>query len=210
MNAHRTLLLLRHGQTAWNLEGRAQGHLDVELDASGLSQARAAAPGIAALRPAALVSSDLARARQTAEEIARLTGLTVRTDPRLREYDVGERAGLTIAEFAARFPAEHAAWASAGGSFEHADTVPGAETTADVLARVLPAIEDALARVEPGQTLCVVGHGAATKVAMLALLGWDHALGRTVRGLDNCAWAALEIATGGGRRLTAYNVRGGR
>ena len=67
----RTLVLLRHGQTAWNLEHRAQGHSDVELDDTGHAQAAAVAPYVAGLAPALLWSSDLARARQTAEYITK-------------------------------------------------------------------------------------------------------------------------------------------
>jgi glucosyl-3-phosphoglycerate phosphatase len=206
VTARRTLVLLRHGQTAWNAEGRAQGHLDVGLDDVGRAQARAVAPVIAALRPVLLWSSDLARAARTAAVVGEACGLEVRHDARLREYDVGERSGLTLAEFAAAFPAEHAAWAAAGGSFEHADAVPGAESTADVLARVLPALHEALDAVPPGGTACVVGHGAALKVATIALLGWDRTVAASVRGMDNCGHTVLEDA---GRdatlRLVAWN-----
>jgi len=202
----RTLILLRHGQTAWNAEGRAQGHLDIELDATGVAQARAAAVAIAELRPAALWSSDLLRASATADEIARVTGLPVRTDKRLREYDVGDRSGMTMAEFAAAFPSEHTAWAAAGGLFEAADAVPGAEGTEDVLDRILPALREALASVEPGESVCVVGHGASTKVGLAGLLGWDAATRQSLRGMDNCGWATL-VQTGVDERLrlTAYN-----
>ena len=69
------LVLVRHGQTAWNLEGRAQGHTDVGLDETGRAQARAMAPYVAAMAPTALWSSDLARARETADRLAEATGL---------------------------------------------------------------------------------------------------------------------------------------
>lgn len=206
MRAPRTLVLLRHGQTAWNAEGRAQGHLDVGLDDVGRAQAAAVAPAIAALRPEVLWSSDLARAAATAAAVAEATGLGVRHDARLREYDVGERAGLTIPEFAAAYPAEHARWTAAGGSFEHADAVPGAETAADVLARILPALREALAAVAPGGTACVVGHGAALRVATVALLGWEPAAARTLRGMDNCGHTVLDDAgPGASLRLVAWN-----
>ncbi len=202
----RTLILLRHGRTAWNAVGRAQGHEDIGLDDVGLTQARTVAPLIAALNPSALWSSDLSRASQTADEIARVTGLSVHTDERLREYDVGERSGLTIPEFAAAFPAGHAAWMAAGGAFENADTVPGSESSLAVVNRVVPALEEALASVDSGGTVCVVGHGAASKVALVALLGWDQSLARSLRGMDNCAWASVADARpSGDLRLTAYN-----
>jgi len=91
----RRLVLLRHGQTEWNSLGRAQGHADISLDATGHAQAAAAAPYLAAMGPVRLWSSDLARARETAAYVARAAKLEVELDPRLREYDVGVRSGLT-------------------------------------------------------------------------------------------------------------------
>jgi len=195
-------MLLRHGQTAWNASRRAQGHADVELDDTGHEQAAAVAPHIAGLRPVSLWSSDLARARQTAAYVEKETGLVATLDPRLREYDVGERAGLTMAEFAARFPAEHAQWLS--GRY---DVVAGAESTADVLARIVPACRELVGSVGPGETAVAVTHGASLKVALVALLGWPPALGDSLRVLDNCAVAVLaEGAPGAPMRLVAYNA----
>ncbi|KRF30647.1 histidine phosphatase family protein [Nocardioides sp. Soil805] len=206
MTAPRTLVLLRHGRTAWNAEGRAQGQLDVGLDEVGHAQAAAVAPAIAALRPDVLWSSDLTRAATTAAAVAEATGLEVRHDARLREYDVGARAGLTIPEFAAAHPAEHAAWTAAGGSFENADAVPGAESTDDVLRRILPALTEALGSVAPGGTACVVSHGAALKAATVALLGWDRATATSLRGLDNCGHSVLaDAGRGAPLRLVAWN-----
>lgn len=206
MSAPRTLVLLRHGQTAWNAEGRAQGHLDVALDDVGHAQAAAVAPAVAALRPDVLWSSDLARAASTAAAVAAACGLEVRHDRRLREYDVGDRAGLTIPEFAAAHPEQHAAWLAAGGAFEHADAVPGAESTDDVLHRILPALREVLDSVAPGGTACVVGHGAALKMAAVALLGLGRDAGRSLRGLDNCGVAVLdEAGPGESMRLVAWN-----
>jgi len=203
---NRTLILLRHGRTAWNAAGRAQGHTDVPLDDVGRAQAAGAASAIAALAPVLVRSSDLARAAETADVVAAACGLPVARDPRLREYDVGERAGLTIPEFAAAFPSEHARWAAAGGSFESADSVAGAESTSDVLARMLPALRSAFSALAPGETGVVVGHGAALRVALLALLGWDGSASAQLRALDNCGWAAVDdSALGGGLRLAAYN-----
>ena len=198
----RRLVLVRHGQTAWNLEGRAQGHTDVALDATGRAQANAMAPYVAAMRPVALWSSDLARARETTAYVEAATGLTAGLDPRLREFDVGERAGLTIAEFAAQFPEEHAVWAAGhvtGG-------VPGAETQADVLARVVPALRAVLEATPWGATSVVVAHGAALRVSMAALLGWPGGSEVSLRGMDNCGWTTLQEDRDRGRlRLASYN-----
>jgi probable phosphoglycerate mutase len=196
------LVLVRHGQTAWNLQGRAQGHTDVGLDDIGRAQARALAPLIAAMGPTALWSSDLARARETAGHLAEATGLEVRFDPRLREFDAGSRAGLTLAEFAEQFPQAHAAWLE-GHITGHVD---GAESTADVVARMVPALREIWDATGPDGTAVVVAHGACSKVSLLAFLGWPDALAGTLRGLDNCGWAVLESdAHGRGVRLASYN-----
>ena len=198
----RRLVLLRHGRTAWNATGRAQGHADIELDDIGHEQAAAVAPYVALLRPAALWSSDLVRARQTAAYVEKETDLVATLDPRLREYSVGERTGLTLAEFRDRFPDEHAAWQ--GGRFE---AVPGAEGRAEVLARIVPACRELVDSVGAGQSAVAVTHGAALKVAVVALLGWEAALGDSLHGLDNCAVAVLqEQASPGAMRLIAYNA----
>ena len=196
-------MLLRHGRTAWNAIARAQGHADVELDEVGHAQAVAVAPWVARWRPAVLWSSDLARARQTAAYVEKETGLTATVDARLREYDVGERTGLTMPEFAQQYPDEFAAWQQ-----DRQGTVPGAEDTDDVLARSLPAYHEVLAAIGPGETAVVVGHGAALKVGVLALLGWPAEQNATLRGLDNCAAAVLDQAGADGQlRLVAWNLR---
>ncbi|MCW2757636.1 MAG: histidine phosphatase family protein [Nocardioidaceae bacterium] len=199
----RRLVLLRHGRTAWNLEGRSQGHADVPLDQVGHAQAAGAAPVIAAMRPALLWSSDLQRARQTAEYVATATGLPVVVDPRLREFDMGERSGLTREEFAERFPDSFAAWLND----DDGRPAPGEQTRAELHDQLAPALHDHLAALGPDQTGVLVMHGASTKVAVAALLGWPLTLVPTLRGLDNCRWAMLEERPRDGRlRLAAYNV----
>ncbi len=198
----RRLVVLRHGRTAWNAEGRAQGHADVPLDGIGHAQAAAAAPYLSSLEPARLWTSDLARARQTCAYLEESTGLSPTVDARLREFGVGARQGLTIAEFAERFPTEHAAWAR-GDGLAH---LPGAEVTDEVLDRVLPALTDALAALAPGETGIVVTHGACLKVGVVGLLGWPQDQATSLRGIDNCAWVTLEeLAHGSRLRLTGYN-----
>ena len=197
----RRLVILRHGRTAWNAEGRAQGHADVPLDEVGREQAASVAPYVASLGPAALWTSDLARARQTCAYLEEATGLVATEDPRLREFDVGLRQGLTVAELAQRHPDEHAAWLRG-----HHSDVPGAEGDAAVRARMVPALRSFLDGMAPGGTGVVVTHGAALKVAVVALLGWPDGLGVTLRGLDNCGWVTVEeLGLGGRLRLAGYN-----
>ncbi len=103
------LLLLRHGETLWNAEGRIQGHRDSPLSAEGVAQAEALARRLALEQPDALYSSDLGRARQTMDPIARATGLTPRIDPALRERCYGAFEGMTWPEIEREFPLEYAA-----------------------------------------------------------------------------------------------------
>ena len=199
--AERTLVLLRHGRTSWNLEGRAQGHSDVELDETGHAQAAAAAPYVAALAPALLWSSDLARARQTAEYVAKEASLDLRPDPRLREFDLGQRTGLTMAEFAGAYPEEYREFRAG-----HYDVVPGGESRAAVVARVTACAEEALVALAPGECGVMVGHGGSLKVSVLELLGWSEGAAAGLHALDNCGWAVLQDSGVDGRlRLAAWN-----
>ena len=109
------LLLWRHGQTAWNVEGRFQGQTDIPLDETGEQQAERAARLLAALRPDVIISSDLSRAMATAAPLARLTGLTVSTDKDLRERHGGAWEGLSDVQIRTQYPVEHAQWLPPGG-----------------------------------------------------------------------------------------------
>jgi len=93
-----TLLLARHGETDSNRERRWQGQSETSLNDAGREQARALGRGLAADPPEAVYCSDLERARETAELVAAELGMTTRPDPRLREVDVGELAGQSVAE----------------------------------------------------------------------------------------------------------------
>ena len=135
------VVVLRHGRTVWSGQGRFAGHADVPLDATGRAQARAAAARLVPLRPSALVSSDLARARHTAEAVAAATGLAVTVDARLRGEHLGGWEGLTRAEAEARYPDEFARWR--GG---HVGRSAQREGLAAVAARATAALRDALAR----------------------------------------------------------------
>jgi broad specificity phosphatase PhoE len=204
MTEVRRLVVLRHGRTAWNAEGRAQGHSDVELDASGHAEAAAAAPWVARLSPVALWSSDLARARQTAAYVAKESGLDPVYDARLREFSLGERTGLTNEEFASRFPAQ--AEALRAGRW---DPVPGMETSEELAARVSSALVQLAESIEPGETAAVVAHGGAIKVGVSALLGWSAETAQALRHPVNCGWALLEhevLDSGARWRLAAWNL----
>ncbi len=198
----RRLVLLRHGQTAWNAIGRGQGHSDVELDETGRSQSQLAAPAIAAYRPSLLWSSDLARCRQTAAAVAEKCGLDPVYDARLREFDLGERTGLTMAEFEEQYPQEYAAFRAG-----HMLAVHGGEGVDEVAARMQTALSELLAALGPGETAVAVSHGGALKVAVGRLLGWPAEAAGSLHGLANCGWVVLdEVPESGQLRLSAYNL----
>jgi probable phosphoglycerate mutase len=146
------LLVVRHGQSTWNAEGRWQGHSDPPLSALGEAQARAGAAAVAALGITAAFSSDLQRARQTAELLAP-PSLEVVVEPMLRERDVGEWEGLTRDEIDAQFPGMRE-------SYRHP---PGFETDEDLVGRVHPALMALATRLADGSVALVVAHGGVIR-----------------------------------------------
>jgi glucosyl-3-phosphoglycerate phosphatase len=195
------LVLLRHGRTAWNHEKRVQGQLDAELDDTGREQAGRVADVLKLLQPTHLWSSDLVRARDTAAYVAGATGLEPVLDPRLREFDLGERQGLTHDEYAAIAPEEFELFRQG-----YYDDAPGAESVADVRTRMVAALGEMLAELGPTDTGIVVGHGAAARVAIAAMLGWPDDAFHSLRALANCGWAVLGHHPETGQlRLAAYN-----
>lgn len=200
----RTLLLWRHGRTAYNLEARLQGQVDIPLDEVGHWQARTAATRLAARhRPVRVVASDLSRAAQTAAHLGRLCDVEVETDARLRERSFGLWEGLTGQEIEARWPEEFRVWRAWGDP-----TGVEAESRAQVAARAAAAVADHVASAPAGGDLVIVSHGAAIGSLVAELLGQDAAW-RGVGGMHNAHWAQLVAAAAGvqpGWRLLAYNV----
>ena len=150
------LYLVRHGQTDWNVDGRYQGQTDRPLNAAGRAQAMSLSRQLAGLRFVAVYSSDLERARETAEILAAPSGLAVQLDPRLREIKLGEWEGQVMAEIAARYPA---AWAERLRDPVYA-RAPEGESVAEVAARVAEAAT-AIARAHPVGPVLIVSHGVA-------------------------------------------------
>ena len=148
------IILLRHGETTWNVEGRYQGHLDSPLSPRGESQARALALRLAGMKLTALYSSDLGRARQTADAIAKATGQEVRIDPRLRERHLGIFQGLLKSEIKLKLAEDYRLFKTAGP--DHA--LPGGESPRQAAQRNIACLED-LARRHPDETIVVVAHG---------------------------------------------------
>lgn len=167
-----TILLIRHGETAWNAERRLQGHLDIPLNAEGERQAAQLGAALAGERIDHVISSDLGRARQTAEAVLRARGAPTapHLDPHLRERCYGGFEGLLYSEIAERFPQEFAAWQ---GRNVDATLPPGknqGESFREFFERVTTAMLAHAAR-HPGQTLALVAHGGVLECAYRAALG---------------------------------------
>jgi broad specificity phosphatase PhoE len=193
------LILLRHGVTEWNQRGRFQGHADVALTPLGQEQAASAAAALGPLEPTLVWSSDLARARATAEQVASATGLPITVDERLREIHVGDLQGLTHAEALERY---------GPGPWDYG--AHGGESEDDVAARVVGAVKDAAAAVDEGGTGILVGHGHSIRIALVGFLGWPMDLASTLGALDNCGWVELTDVPAAWSapapwRLSAYN-----
>ena len=168
------VLLLRHGQTAWNAEQRLQGQLDVPLDTVGQRQVAQMAAVLAGEDLAAIYSSDLKRALDTALALARVTGLPVIQDKALRERGFGRLEGLTYAEVDALWPDDALRWRRREPDFGPG----GGETLRAFYARSVAAVTR-LALPHPGQTIAVVAHGGVLNCMHRAATGLDLSAPRT-------------------------------
>ena len=192
-------MLWRHGRTSWNATGRMQGQLDPPLDELGVAQAAASAAALRSLAPAALVSSDLERARTTAQALADLLGMPLQLDERWREIHLGEWQGLTRDEAAERFPEQYAAWI-AGRDVRRG----GGETNLEVGQRAAAAAEELVDALPPGGVAVAVTHGGCARAAIGVLLELDPASWWRLAPLGNAHWATL-VRTDRGWRLVAHN-----
>lgn len=161
-----TLYLVRHGETTYNAEGRIQGHSDAPLSSLGLRQAEAIACRLSRESFAAIFSSDLGRARATAEIIAADRELPVRTTPLLRESNLGVLQGLTRAEVDERYPREHYEWRRDNTPLRP----PGAESWDDVVERCRRFLGELARERENAERVLVVGHGGSLRGLIIAAL----------------------------------------
>ena len=177
------LLLVRHGETDWNRDGRWQGGSDTRLNDLGRQQARALAEQLDG-EIDVLYSSDLARARETAEIVAAELGLEVRLDPRLRERGFGSWEGLTTIEIEERFADAHRRWLAGEGA-----GADDAEAFEDFSARVEDFLSDVL-RLHPGEEVLVISHGGSIRVIHALAAGVDYVRDhRLIPGVPNCSVA---------------------
>jgi broad specificity phosphatase PhoE len=172
-----TILLVRHGETDWNLERRVQGHSDRELNERGRTQARALADELEHEPLDAIYSSDLARAYETARIVAERKGMAVTATRDLREKHFGSWEGLTDEEIFRRFPqARNSPWGDG-------------ETTRALSERVLGALRR-IAETHPDGHVLVVAHGGPVRAALL------HCNAERDGSIGNCHVVRIEIEEG--------------
>ncbi len=170
-------MLVRHGATEWNAERRAQGQADVALSRKGREQALETAGRLAGLPVDAVYSSDLSRAVETAEAIAKMHGLDVAMDPAFREIDQGEWTGLPVAEIQQR-------WPELWGAARHYNSRPGGESPRQVRRRALEGLRRVVER-HPHGTVVIASHGGTIRWLSAEVLGYDDHASARLRGLSN-------------------------
>ncbi len=192
------VLAIRHGETAWNVDGRIQGQLDVPLNDTGRWQVHRLALAVAGEGISAIYSSDLLRALETAQAVARGCDRPITTDTGLRERGFGVFEGLTYDEINQRWPEQAERWRRREPDFG----AEGGETLRQFFARGVSAVAR-LAALHPGETIAVVSHGgvmdclyrAATHVALDAPRSWQlgnasvNRLLHTAQGFTLIGWS---------------------
>jgi probable phosphoglycerate mutase len=195
------LCVIRHGETAWNAEGRVQGQTDVPLSPLGEAQAAALAAALAGERFAALYASDLARVRQTAAPAARALGLAPRLEAALRERHYGKFETLTYTEARERFPHDFARFKAKESDYDFET----GESLARFNARALGAIAAIAAR-HAGAQVLVFTHGGVLEMVRRHALGLGLAAPRDFE-IPNAAINWIEVS-GEGWRVEAWAETG--
>lgn len=179
-----TIYLVRHGETEWNHDKRAQGQADIELNTEGHKQAAATAAELAHHDIVAVYSSDMKRALNTARPIAEAHGLEVMSEPAFREIDQGEWTGLHVDEIKER-------WPDLWGPARHYSARPGGESPQQVRARALKGIANVVTRYPDGHVV-VVSHGGTIRWLAAETLGFDDRRSARIRGLGNGGIVSIE------------------
>jgi 2,3-bisphosphoglycerate-dependent phosphoglycerate mutase len=199
------IIAIRHGETAWNVDTRIQGHLDIPLNAVGRWQAARLAEALQGEPLQAIYASDLTRAWETAQHVAHTHGLTVTKEEGLRERHFGDFEGKTFAEIEVALPEQSMRWRKRDPHFAPS----GGETLHDLRTRVLEAASRLAAR-HPGEQIAMVGHGgvmdvlyrAATRLDIQAARTWElgnAAINRllwTPEGFTLVGWADTQHLSG--------------
>ena len=191
--------LLRHGETEWNKLGKFQGLTDVSLNERGFAQARDSARAALGWEPSALYASSLTRTVQVAEEIRKITGVSVVADPGLRELSLGDLEGVTGAEMRADWPEVYETWRN-----NPADVVmPNGESLAQLQKRAWEVILEIEQAHAGDEDIVVVSHNFTIRTIICAILDIPlYNFHRMSLGLGSlCTFES----DGNGRRLITYN-----
>jgi broad specificity phosphatase PhoE len=194
------VFVARHGETDWNREGRWQGQGGPGLNETGRVQARALAMRLSALQVDALFTSDLSRARETAEVAAKATGLEAVLDAGLREVDVGDWRGLTREEVGRRDPAGYRRWLAGEAGWN------GGETYDEMHDRVLAAVDRLVASAAVGR-IAVISHGGGVRALAAHAVGLPKHDRLRIEGARNCSLTTIAYGPDGAR-LIGYNDDG--
>jgi probable phosphoglycerate mutase len=202
MSVTTRVLLIRHGQSEGNAAGRFGGHTATPLSTRGRRQAEATAEALSAENIAAIYSSDLSRAVETAMPLARLTGLDVEQSDAFRERGVGVMEGLTFEEAAAQHPEQYAALIRR--DFDH--VLLGGESYRQMLERASDQLDRAI-ELHKGGRICVFSHTGTICILTLHLMGALDApeLRPVWIATANCGIARFELRTDGFVRVLALN-----
>ena len=168
------IIAIRHGETAWNVDTRIQGHLDIPLSANGRWQANRLAQALREETISAIYASDLARAWETAQYVGQVHGLQLNKEVGLRERDFGDFEGKTFAEIEVLLPDQSLRWRKRDPEFYPA----GGESLIAMRTRVLEAAER-LAAQHAGEQIALVGHGGVMDVLYRAATRLDIQAPRT-------------------------------
>ena len=192
------LIVVRHGETAWNVDTRIQGHLDIPLNATGLWQARQLGDALAGEAISAIYTSDLLRARRTAQAVADATGAALVDEPGLRERAFGSFQGRTFAEVETEHPEQARRWRQ-----RDPDYAPdGGESLRVLRERVVDTTHRLAAR-HPGELVLLVTHGGVLDVLYRAATRQDIQAPRTWQ-LGNAAINRLLWTHGHGLSLVGW------
>lgn len=183
------VMLIRHGETEWNVGEIFRGRLDIELNGTGLKQAELLAEYLLATKIEAVYSSPLRRALRTAETVAHLHQLEVKIAPGLIDFDYGEWQGLPNQQVSSKYQELYAEWVRN----PQLVTLPGGETLHDVRERAIGVVNEVVATYKG--TVVLVSHRVVNKVLICALLGLGNSHFWDIRQ-DTCGVTAFSYEDG--------------
>jgi len=194
------LILIRHGETEWNTQHRAQGRTDIPLNERGRAQAQALGNHFAGETIDLVLSSPLSRAYETAKAVADAAGAPIKTAEDLTEIQFGVWEGLSFDDIRKNYPELMKQWRECPYSCD----IPNAESPEEVMLRVVPYLKKVVEE-NPGKTIAVVSHTLPLKVALASFMGLPFDNIHVFR-LDNTGYSELEFREDGKCILTNLNV----